>query len=124
MPPSSAPTTSSGTPPDLVVAEINRRILESGELSKHVPFPYASYRTRLMRSRLESHLLQLLQEAGWTEQLRMKCEERLRDPEAAVGSYDELRDAVEEDAVKMVPDHVKVEMLKKLLVVLRGMVEE
>ncbi|KAF8249505.1 hypothetical protein K440DRAFT_543066 [Wilcoxina mikolae CBS 423.85] len=98
-------TTTSGAPPE-TVAEINRRILESGELSK-----------------LESHLLQLLQESGWTEQLRTLCRERLRDPDARVGNYEDLRRAVDQEAREMVPEHVRVEMVRKVLGVLRGMVE-
>jgi hypothetical protein len=73
--------------------------------------------------RLESHLLQLLQEAGWTEQLRSLCRERLRDPDARVGNYEDLRRAVDQEAREMVPEHVRVEMVRRVLDVLRGMVE-
>ncbi|KAI5846740.1 transcription factor e(y)2-domain-containing protein [Tricharina praecox] len=104
MPPQSA--TASGVPAD-TVAEINRRILESGELHK-----------------LETLLLQLLQESGWTEKLRALCQDRLRDPNAAVGNYEELRVAVDQEARETVPEAVKVEMVKRVLQVLRGMVED
>ncbi|KAI5788731.1 transcription factor e(y)2-domain-containing protein [Pyronema domesticum] len=97
---------SSGASPD-IVAEVTRRILESGELGK-----------------LESHLLQLLQESGWSENLRNLCQERLRDPTANIGNYEELRNSVDTQAKEMVPEAVKAEMVKKIAVLLRGMCEE
>lgn len=74
--------------------------------------------------RLESDLLQLLQESGWTEQLRTLCRERMRDPEAGVANYTDLRRAVDKDARELVPEGVRVEMVRRVLGVLRGMVEE
>ncbi|KAA8903591.1 transcription factor e(y)2-domain-containing protein [Sphaerosporella brunnea] len=105
-PPKSSDKHASGAHAE-TVAEINRRILESGELAK-----------------LESHLLQLLQEAGWTEQLRKLCQERLRDPKAGVSNYADLRRAVEKEARESVPENVRLEMVRRVLQVLRGMVEE
>ena len=78
----------------------------------------------LTRRRLESDLLQLLQEAGWTEQLRALCLERLRDPGAGVANYTDLRRAVDQEARELVPDKVRVEMVQKVLAVLRAMVDE
>lgn len=90
-----------------MAAEINRRLLETGELK-----------------RLESHLLQLLQANGWTEQLRTLCRDRLRDPELSISNYRELRGVVEEDAVVMVPENVRVEIIRHVLDVVKGFVEE
>lgn len=73
---------------------------------------------------LESDLLQLLQASGWTEQLRALCTERMRDPEAGVGSYGDLRRAVDGEAREMVPEEVRVEMVKKVMGVLKSIVEE
>ncbi|CCX31188.1 Similar to Enhancer of yellow 2 transcription factor; acc. no. B0WG73 [Pyronema omphalodes CBS 100304] len=73
---------------------------------------------------LESHLLQLLQESGWSENLRNLCQERLRDPTANIGNYEELRNSVDTQAKEMVPEAVKAEMVKKIAVLLRGMCEE
>ncbi|KAA8914875.1 hypothetical protein FN846DRAFT_925266 [Sphaerosporella brunnea] len=105
-PPESSQKHASGAPAE-IVAEINRRLLESGELVK-----------------LESHLLQLLQEAGWTEQLRTLCQERLRDPKAGVANYADLRRSVEKEARESVPKDVRLEMVGRVLQVLRGMIEE
>jgi hypothetical protein len=78
----------------------------------------------LLSYRLESHLLQLLQESGWSENLRNLCQERLRDPTANIGNYEELRNSVDTQAKEMVPEAVKAEMVKKIAVLLRGMCEE
>ena len=68
-------------------------------------------------------MLQMLQESGWTEQLRTLCQARLRDPDARVGNYDDLRHSVDREARDMVPETVRVEMVKLVLGVLRDMVE-
>lgn len=65
----------------------------------------------------------MLQESGWTEQLRTLCQARLRDPDARVGNYDDLRLAVDHEARNMVPEAVRVEMVRSVLNMLRGMVE-
>lgn len=54
----------------------------------------------------------------------MLCQDRLRDRNAAAGNYEELRMAVDQEARESVPEAVKVEMVKKVLQVLRGMVED
>lgn len=75
--------------------------------------------------RLERDLLQLLQEAGWQEQLKQTCQERLRerDPARRVKSFAELLQAVEGDAAGSVPDAVRARMVQSVLGVLRNMVE-
>jgi hypothetical protein len=48
----------------------------------------------------------------------------MRDPEAGVGSYGDLRRAVDGEAREMVPDEVRVEMVQRVMGVLLGIVEE
>ena len=55
--------------------------------------------------------------------MRTLCQARLRDPDARVGNYDDLRLAVDHEARNMVPEAVRVEMVRSVLNMLRGMVE-
>jgi hypothetical protein len=119
-------SSSSNTQDTDLRAELNRLLLESGQLQQ-----------------LETHLLSLLQEAGWTENLRLLCREKLSSPkapreggsvggggegtgegkEALVGNYRELLSEVRDQAMGTVPEVVRSEMLKKLGRVLSGWVE-
>ena len=55
--------------------------------------------------------------------MRTLCQARLRDPDARVGNYDDLRLAVDHEARSMVPEAVRVEMVRSVLNMVRGMVE-
>lgn len=82
-------------------------------------------KSNVPHNRLECDLQQLLQEAGWLDQLKQMCQERMREPDPArrVKTFAELLQAVEGDAVDAVPDEVRVRIMKSLLGVLRNMVD-
>ncbi|KAF8425194.1 hypothetical protein EV426DRAFT_62567 [Tirmania nivea] len=104
-----SPTCSTTTlPPSdaLLRADINRRLLESGEYEK-----------------LSSHVTLLLRESGWRESTLHTCNRLLRDPCAKVINYQTLYAAVERDAMEGVDGQVKVEVVKRIREALEGMVE-
>ncbi|KAI5806986.1 transcription factor e(y)2-domain-containing protein [Geopyxis carbonaria] len=92
-------------PADSTRTEINRRLLESGDLAK-----------------LESELLALLQAAGWTETLGDSCRTKLRDPEKPATNFAELLKAVGGAARKEVPREVKAEIVRRIRDLVKKMV--
>ncbi|RPA98093.1 hypothetical protein L873DRAFT_1828627 [Choiromyces venosus 120613-1] len=97
-------------------AEINRRLLESGELE-----------------RLESLFLDLLRESGWYENTKNTCAEKLRSSGefagggggvgSSSGGFNRLTEEVERECREKVPEVVRVEMVTAIKKVLEGMVE-
>ncbi|KAG0644111.1 hypothetical protein HOY80DRAFT_942784 [Tuber brumale] len=87
-------------------AEVNRRLLESGELE-----------------RLEALFLDLLRGSGWYENTKNTCAEKLRSGELAGGGFNRLTEEVERECRERVPEEVRVEMVKAIKKVLEGMVE-
>ncbi|KAH8148483.1 uncharacterized protein LAJ45_07586 [Morchella importuna] len=100
----SSPTVSAQGP--ALRAEINRRLLDSGELE-----------------RLETLLLDLLRESGWYEDTKKLCHERLRAQDAKIGNFNALVADVEGRVKETVPEGVKVEVVKAIKKVLESMIE-
>lgn len=72
-------------------------------------------------SRLEAHLLHLLQTTGYTEQLRTQVQERLRTGE--VTEYGQLLEEMVEFGMGIVDDGVKKEIVGRVREVVGGWVE-
>ncbi|KAF8465319.1 hypothetical protein BDZ91DRAFT_795045 [Kalaharituber pfeilii] len=106
---STSPTCSTTSLPasDAILrADINRRLLESGELEK-----------------LTAHLNMLLRESGWREQTFQSCNRALRDPDLKIGNYNSLYAAVEREAIESVDSAIKIEVVKRIREVLEAIVE-
>ncbi|CUS14402.1 unnamed protein product [Tuber aestivum] len=88
-------------------SEVNRRLLESGELE-----------------RLEALFLDLLRESGWYENTKNMCTEKLRSGGlAGGGGFNRLTEEVERECRERVPEGVRLEMVMAIKKVLEGMVE-
>ncbi|PWW77650.1 hypothetical protein C7212DRAFT_179352 [Tuber magnatum] len=87
-------------------SEVNRRLLESGELE-----------------RLEALFLDLLRESGWYENTKNTCTEKLRSGGLASGGFNRLTEEVERECRETVPEGVRLEMVMAIKKVLEGMVE-
>ncbi|KAI5792420.1 hypothetical protein DFH27DRAFT_187581 [Peziza echinospora] len=87
-------------------ADINRRLLESGDLE-----------------RLTTHLGHLLRESGWREQTLNSCTRALRDQDMHIANYSSLYSAVEQDAVAAVDAAIKIDVVRRIREVLESMVD-